>query len=151
MITRNMHLLEMLIVAELIKLFPAFCWTGMLITTFTREYAWPRPKSGAVPIFHLFTAHIMSRVSAVDVATSSGLDDRGRGRSTSPYRVKNFLFSMLFRPALGPIQSPMHWVTGALSSGVKWPGREADHSPPTSAEVKKIWIYTYTLPRAFMT
>jgi hypothetical protein len=27
--------------------------------------------------------------------------------------------------------------TGALSPGVKLPGCEADHSPPTSAEVKK--------------
>jgi hypothetical protein len=27
---------------------------------------------------------------------------------------------------------------GALSSGVKWPGREADHSPPTSANTKKV-------------
>jgi hypothetical protein len=27
---------------------------------------------------------------------------------------------------------------GALSSGVKRPGREADHSHPTSAEVKKM-------------
>jgi hypothetical protein len=24
----------------------------------------------------------------------------------------------------------------------KGPGREADHSPPANAEVKKIWIYT---------
>jgi hypothetical protein len=32
--------------------------------------------------------------------------------------------------------------TGALSPGVKRPGREADHSSPTSAEVKKMWIYT---------
>jgi hypothetical protein len=28
-------------------------------------------------------------------------------------------------------------VPGALSPGVKRPGREVDHSPPTSAEVKK--------------
>jgi hypothetical protein len=34
--------------------------------------------------------------------------------------------------------------------GVKRPGREADHSPPTSAEVKKMWIYTSTPPYAFM-
>jgi hypothetical protein len=27
--------------------------------------------------------------------------------------------------------------------------READHSPPTSAEVKKTWIYTSTPPYAF--
>jgi hypothetical protein len=29
------------------------------------------------------------------------------------------------------------WVAGALSLGVKWPGPEADHSPPPSAEVKE--------------
>jgi hypothetical protein len=28
--------------------------------------------------------------------------------------------------------------------GVKRPGREADHSPPSSAEVKNAWSYTYT-------
>jgi hypothetical protein len=28
--------------------------------------------------------------------------------------------------------------------------READHSPRTSAEVKKMWIYTSTPPYAFM-
>jgi hypothetical protein len=27
---------------------------------------------------------------------------------------------------------------------VKQQGHEADHSPPTSAEVKKTWIYTFT-------
>jgi hypothetical protein len=43
-----------------------------------------------------------------------------------------------------------HWVPGALSPDVKRPGREADDSPPTSAEVKKIWIYTSTPPYAFM-
>jgi hypothetical protein len=36
------------------------------------------------------------------------------------------------RPALGPTQPPVQWVPGALS-----PGRDADHSPPSSAEVKK--------------
>jgi hypothetical protein len=41
--------------------------------------------------------------------------------------------------------------TGALCQGVKRPGREADHSPPTSAEVKKMWIFTSTPPYAFMT
>jgi hypothetical protein len=29
-------------------------------------------------------------------------------------------------------------------------GREADHSPPTNAEVKKTWVYTSTRPYAFM-
>jgi hypothetical protein len=40
--------------------------------------------------------------------------------------------------------------TGALSPGVKRPGHEADHSPPTSAEVKKTRIYTATPPYAFI-
>jgi hypothetical protein len=39
---------------------------------------------------------------------------------------------------------------GALSSGVKGQGREADHSPPASAEVKKMWIYTSTPPYTLM-
>jgi hypothetical protein len=34
--------------------------------------------------------------------------------------------------------------------GVKQQEREADHSPPTSAEVKKIWFYTSILPYVFM-
>jgi hypothetical protein len=29
------------------------------------------------------------------------------------------------------------WVAVALSLGIKRPGREADHSPPSSAEVKE--------------
>jgi hypothetical protein len=37
-----------------------------------------------------------------------------------------------------------------LSLGVRRPGREVDHSPPTSAEVKKMWIYTSTPPHAFL-
>jgi hypothetical protein len=40
--------------------------------------------------------------------------------------------------------------TGGSFPGVKLPGREADHSPPTSSEVKKMWIYTSTTPYAFM-
>jgi hypothetical protein len=39
--------------------------------------------------------------------------------------------------------------TGALSLGVKKSGREADHSPQTSVEVKKTWVYTSTSPYAF--
>jgi len=39
-------------------------------------------------------------------------------------------------PALGPIQIPIQWVPRALYLEVKRPGREADHSPPSSAEVK---------------
>jgi hypothetical protein len=69
---------------------------------------------------------------------------RLRGRSSSPGRVKNFLFLTSSAPPMGPTQSPIQWVTGGSSPGVKRPGREADHSPPTSVDVKKMWIYTST-------
>jgi len=59
-----------------------------------------------------------------------------------------FLLSTASRPALGPTQPPTQWVAGALSPEVKWPGREADNSPPSSAEVKNAWRYTST-PNTF--
>jgi hypothetical protein len=47
-----------------------------------------------------------------------------------------------------PASYPMG--TGDSFPGVKRQGREADHSPLTSAEVKKMWIYTSTPPYVFM-
>jgi hypothetical protein len=80
--------------------------------------------------------------------TGYGLDDRGVGVRVP---VGSRIFSSPRGPdrLWGPLTSyPMD--TGALSPGVKRQGREADHSPPASAEVKKIWIYTSTPPYAFM-
>jgi hypothetical protein len=54
------------------------------------------------------------------------------------------------RMALGPIQPPIQWVPEALSLGVKRPGREADHSPPSIAEVKNARSYTSTPQYVFM-
>jgi hypothetical protein len=67
-----------------------------------------------------------------------------KGQSSSPDRVKIFLFSTSSRSALGHTQLPIQWVPVALSPGVNRPGREADHSPPTSAEIKKTLIYMST-------
>jgi hypothetical protein len=44
---------------------------------------------------------------------------RPRGRSSSPCRVTNFLFSTSSRPALVATQPPIQHVPGALSPGVK--------------------------------
>jgi hypothetical protein len=62
----------------------------------------------------------------------------------------DFLFSKIYRPAFGPTQPPTQRVWGTFS-GVKPPGREVDHSPPSSAEVKKEWSYISPPPYAFMT
>jgi hypothetical protein len=40
--------------------------------------------------------------------------------------------------------------TGGYLPGVKPPEREADHSSPSSAEVKNAWSYTSTLSYIFM-
>jgi hypothetical protein len=37
-------------------------------------------------------------------------------------------------PALGPTQPSIQWLPGTVSRGINWPGREADRSPPSSAE-----------------
>jgi hypothetical protein len=41
-----------------------------------------------------------------------------------------FLFATASKLDLGPTQPPIQWVAGILSPGLKWPGREANHSPP---------------------
>jgi hypothetical protein len=79
--------------------------------------------------------------SVVCIVTGCGLDDRG-------VEVRVLVGSS--RPALGSIQPPIQWIPGALSPGVKRPGRKAGHSPPASAEVKKMWIYTSAHPYTFM-
>jgi hypothetical protein len=65
-----------------------------------------------------------------------GLDDRG-SRVRFPAGLGIFLPTTASRTAVGPTQPPIQWVPGALSLRVKRSGREADHSPPSSAEVKE--------------
>jgi hypothetical protein len=69
--------------------------------------------------------------SSVDIATCYELDSRGSNPSRSI-----FLYSTASRPALGTTQLLTQSVPGALSPGVKRPGREADHSPLSRAEIK---------------
>jgi len=42
------------------------------------------------------------------------------------------------------------WYLGTLSPRVQRPGREADHSPPSSSKIKKAWRYTSTLQEVLM-
>jgi hypothetical protein len=90
-----------------------------------------------------------SRDSSVGIATGYGLDDRMIGVD-SRRELGIFLLVIASRPALGPTQPPIQWVLGALSLGVKWPGRESVHSPPSSTEVKNMRSYTFTPQHVFM-
>jgi hypothetical protein len=57
-------------------------------------------------------------------------------------RGKNFLHVVETGSGAHPASNPMG--TGGSFPGVKRQGREADHSPPTSATVNKMCIYTST-------
>jgi hypothetical protein len=66
--------------------------------------------------------------------------------SSSPGRAKNFHFSISPKRLWGPPSLRSNWYR-ELFLGGKPPGREANHSAPTSAEVKKTWIYSPPPPR----
>jgi hypothetical protein len=76
------------------------------------------------------------RDSSVGIVLGYGLDDQG-SRFDSWQGLGIFFLTTVFRMALGPTQPPIQWVPGTLSLGIKWPGHEADHSPPSSVEVKE--------------
>jgi hypothetical protein len=78
----------------------------------------------------------VTRDSSVGIATDYRLDNRMIW-VRFPTGTGNFIFSTASRPALGPTQPPIQWVRGTLSLGVKRSGREDDHSPPSSSEVKE--------------
>jgi hypothetical protein len=104
---------------------------------------------GWVCAYSVLMLSCRSRDSVVGIATSYGLDVWEVGVRV-PVGSRMFLFSRSSRPALRSTQPPLQWVPGDLSPEVKRPGREVDHSPPNSAEVKKMWIYTSAPPYAFM-
>jgi hypothetical protein len=81
----------------------------------------------------------MSRNSAVGIATGYGLDDQGVEVRVPMGEEFSLLHVVQIVSEAHPTSCPMGT------------GGEADHSPPTSAEVKKTWFYTSTPPYAFMT
>jgi hypothetical protein len=58
---------------------------------------------------------------------------------------KHVTLFFIFKFILQHTSYPMG-TEGSFPGGKASHGREADHSPPASAEVKKMWIYTSTLP-----
>jgi len=78
---------------------------------------------------------------AFTTALFYGLDERG---FESRQGLGIFLFTTVSRTTLKPNQPPIQWAIVALYLGVKRTGREADHSFPSSAEVKNVWSYTST-------
>jgi hypothetical protein len=114
-----------------------------------RQYSYSETLSFRLKVFvHVFLHVTSSMRSRYSDWLRAG---RPTGRNSSPGGSKNFLFSSSCRPALGSTQPPIRAMdTGGSFPRVKRLEHEADHSPPVSAEVKKIWIYTSTPPYAFL-
>jgi hypothetical protein len=100
-----------------------------------------------LPLFlHSTYSIFMGRGSSVGLANGYGLDNRGVGVRvpveprifTSPHRP-----DQLWRPS--SLQSK-ELLAGIFPPGITRLRREADHSPATSDEIKKTWIYTFTPP-----
>jgi hypothetical protein len=87
-------------------------------------------------IYSTFIIIIESCDGSVGIALAYGLEIGVVGFD-SRRKLGIFLFTTGSRTALGPIQPLIQWIAGALSLGVKGPRREADHSPPSSAEMKE--------------
>jgi hypothetical protein len=80
----------------------------------------------------------MSRSSSGSIVSDYGLDNQG----SIPNRGREFFFQPLHSYWLwGPPSLLSNWYRGSFPQGKAWPGRDADHSPPSRAEVK----YEYEL------
>jgi hypothetical protein len=99
-----------------------------------------------VPCFPQILQANKTRDSSVGIV---GLDDRG---SRVRFSAGAGNFSLCNRVQNGYGAHPTSYPMGTwdLSLGVKRPGREADHSPPSSADVKNAWSYTSPPQYAFM-
>jgi hypothetical protein len=103
-----------------------------------------QPTAGTHSLAHVA---IISPSPLVFPVNNSGSDlvtrlRAGRPGVRIPVRASKFFFKMP-RPVLGLTQT--HSIdTGAFSRGEKWPGRDADRSHPSSANVKN----EYSCPSA---
>jgi hypothetical protein len=78
----------------------------------------------------------MSRVSSGSIVSDYGLDDRAIG-VRSPSDAKYFSSNLCVQTGSGVHPASCTMCTGGPFPGVKArPGRDADHSPPSSADVE---------------
>jgi hypothetical protein len=78
-----------------------------------------------------------SRESSVGITLGYGLDDRGSRVRSPGGGLGIFLFTTASRTALGAHPASYTMGTRCSFPGVKPSEREADHSPPSSAEIKE--------------
>jgi hypothetical protein len=84
-----------------------------------------------------------SQGSSLSIVTRLRVE-RSRFNSFGGGGQEFYVFATAATPALGPTQPPFQWVLLAVAREVKRLGREADYSPPSSAELKNELSYTST-------
>jgi hypothetical protein len=107
----------------------------MLSASYLRIYFWGQPS------LNTNLGKESGELSGIKLGYE--LDDRG---FESRREQGLFLFTTASRPALVPTQPPIPWVPGPFFLGIKRPRREADHPPPSSADVKDMCGYSSTPP-----
>jgi hypothetical protein len=86
------------------------------------------------PIFHVTCISNGSRSSSGSIVSDYGLDDQG---SIPPTEAEDFSSSLCVQTGSGAHPASCTMGTrGPFPGGKAWPWRDADHSPPSSAEVK---------------
>jgi hypothetical protein len=90
---------------------------------------------------------LVLKAEATSVTLCHSADTQAAGRDVTTYhdyteRGERFFCSPeMPRPALGPTSHLLNAYWGPFPWGAKWPGREADQSPPSTAQVKNDWSY----------
>jgi hypothetical protein len=87
------------------------------------------PSPGEGEMIHTYR-NLRSRVSSGSIVSDYGLDDQAIG-ARSPSGEKDFSSSLCVQTGSGA-----HPASCTMDTGVLSPGRDADHSPPSSAEVE---------------
>jgi hypothetical protein len=100
----------------------------------TYEYS---PRSSP-EVLNTRSCTFTSKDSSVGIVTVYGLDDR----SSIPCGSKKSLYFTASRQALRPTPSPLQYVPAALSLWVKSAESNANHPPPSRAEVNNVGATT---------
>jgi hypothetical protein len=117
-------------------------WTMLLSLCLIKHHAMKEYGEMEIELLNYLTP--VCRWCAVSVETGYGLGNRGFAVRV-PVRWRNVISPCRPDRVWDPPNPISTWYRGSFP-GVKRPGLEADHSQPTSAEVKKTWIYASTPP-----
>jgi hypothetical protein len=109
--------------------------------------SWEFIRFSKITLFHgVHVTHIHVQRAWISQSVQRGATGLTAG-DRIPAGARYYL-SVASRPPLRPTQLPIQWVWEAVSTGVKRSGREADHSPPFSVEVKNGGVIP-SLPHTF--